>query len=809
MKKVRRIFFRTLGTWVALSQLLASSRFQTPAAQAATAPPSAAQTQSTPTTDQAADSGWPREFTSGDKQITIYQPQVESWKNNQIQERAAVSVQTSASAEPTFGVIWMTARTEVDKSTRLVALEDLKITKVNFPSKPGTQSEYVAIFQKEGPSVLRPVSLERLQASLAVTKAEGRTEAETPQLRHTPPKIIYSSSPAALVLIDGEPALRESGTENIQRVVNTRYLILFDTVHGKAYLWLGDRWLESSSAEGPFAPPKDVMPSVLTSLNQAKEAAASQKLVDLLDDPDSGVMQALKKGTVPTLYVSTTPAELIQTQGPPQMEPVAQTPILYVKNTANDIFLDTKDQDYYVLISGRWYRAPSLTGEGSQWMYVPQKSLPREFAKIPESHPRGDVLASVKGTPQAQEAAISNQIPQTATIDRNQASADIQYDGGPQFQPIQGTPLQYAVNSAVPVIEVDPNTYYSVQNGIWFASTGPSGPWVAATQVPSVIYTIPPSSPLYYVTYVYVYGHTPRYVYTGYLPGYLGSYVTTDGMVVYGTGYYYTPWIGSVWYGPPVTYGFGITWGFGFGWGFSYGFYGGYFGGPLCRPWWGPWGYGAAHGWGWARPGYLGPVARGPGYHAININRTNIYRTWNTNVVRNSVGRGTTEGRPATFNNQARNNGFSGAGRPGGNAGRNNIYADHQGNVYRQTGQGWQRYGGNGWNNVKPPSSVANTNRNTGGGGENYRSAPSSGYSAQSRGYSASTSQAPTRELGQESMARQTGEARATAPSTSSQHSYSYGGEERGGGYSGGGGSMGGGGHAASGHGGGGGGHGR
>ena len=60
--------------------------------------------------------------------------------------------------------------------------------------------------------------------------------------------------------------------------------------------------------------------------------------------------------------------------------------------------------------------------------------------------------------------------------------------------------------------------------------------------VPDVIYTIPPSSPLYYVTYAKVYGSTPEVVYLGYTPGYYGTVVSKDTTtVVYGTGYYYPP----------------------------------------------------------------------------------------------------------------------------------------------------------------------------------------------------------------------------------------------------------------------------
>ena len=64
-------------------------------------------------------------------------------------------------------------------------------------------------------------------------------------------------------------------------------------------------------------------------------------------------------------------------------------------------------------------------------------------------------------------------------------------------------------------------------------ATGPRGPWAVAASVPAVIYAIPPSSPVHYVTYVRVYAATPQVVYVGYTPGYTGTIVSVDGVVVY------------------------------------------------------------------------------------------------------------------------------------------------------------------------------------------------------------------------------------------------------------------------------------
>jgi hypothetical protein len=140
--------------------------------------------------------------------------------------------------------------------------------------------------------------------------------------------------------------------------------------------------------------------------------------------------------------------------------------------------------------------------------------------------------------------------------------------------------------------------WYGVENGVWFTASSAQGPWVVATSIPAAIYSIPPSSPLYYVTYVKIYDATPQYVAVGYTPGYMGTVVTTDGVVVYGTGYNYVPYIGTtVWYPPPLTYGYAAnpTWTPWTGWAFGLGFgwaMGAAWGSGCC------WGYAAAPYWG-------------------------------------------------------------------------------------------------------------------------------------------------------------------------------------------------------------------
>ena len=155
-----------------------------------------------------------------------------------------------------------------------------------------------------------------------------------------------------------------------------------------------------------------------------------------MEEPGEEIEAVLAEGKAPEIIVSTTPAELLVTQGKPQMKPIGGTNLLYVENTSGDMFLDLDDQSYYVALTGRWYRSKSL--EKGPWTFVEGDDLPKDFAKIATSNPKANVLATVPGTPAAQEAVIANSIPQTAEVNREEAKYEAQYDGEPRFDAVPG-----------------------------------------------------------------------------------------------------------------------------------------------------------------------------------------------------------------------------------------------------------------------------------------------------------------------------------------------------------------------------------
>ena len=78
------------------------------------------------------------------------------------------------------------------------------------------------------------------------------------------------------------------------------------------------------------------------------------------------------------------------------------------------------------------------------------------------------MLASVPGTDQAIEAVMLAQIPQTARVNKKEIKApDVAFQGDPQFQKIDTTTVERAVNTDKDIFKVD-ELYYLCYQGVWF-----------------------------------------------------------------------------------------------------------------------------------------------------------------------------------------------------------------------------------------------------------------------------------------------------------------------------------------------------
>ena len=166
---------------------------------------------------------WPRVVDLTNGQVLVYQPQVNKWEGNQIDFRAALAIKVTGAKDETFGVIFATARTQVDKVARTVVFENMKISKIDFPTLPNRGAAYAPELQKEFGAKIRTIALDRLQSSLAIAGVKPPTV----EVQNNPPQVLVSYSPAILVPIDGAPVLKPvPNHDRYQRVINTRALIV-------------------------------------------------------------------------------------------------------------------------------------------------------------------------------------------------------------------------------------------------------------------------------------------------------------------------------------------------------------------------------------------------------------------------------------------------------------------------------------------------------------------------------------------------------------------------------------------------------
>jgi hypothetical protein len=670
----------------------------------------------------AQDPGWPREKTNAGGTLIYYQPQLDEWKDfRRLQARMAVSIKPST-GQPTVGVIYLRASTDANPDTRNVVISNVEITSTRFPSLDAggaaAMDQLVRTFLP--PTTVMNVSLDRLMAELEIGKPES---APSVALNNNPPKIFVNYGSAMLLLVEGDPVLAPIEKTKLEFLVNTNWDVFLDKSYSQYYLLNDKQWLTAASLEGPWTATTQ-LPKDLSKLPGQPNWENVKKAIP----PASSAGSA-----VPKVFYSNTPAEIITFQGQPKYAPIPNTRLVYATNTESDVFVHSEEKQYYYLVAGRWFRAKNLEGP---WSYA-TADLPADFARIPPNSARARVLVSVPGTDEAKDAVLMAQVPTTVIVDHAQAEAQVKvaYDGDPQFKPIESTDLAYASNTQEKIIKVG-DLYYLCFQGVWFLSTSPTGPWKTAESVPKEIYTIPPSSPVYNVTYVTQTTTSSGETEASSTAGYLGMFiigVAVGSTVCYGSGYYYPPYY---YYGPypypiyrpyPVTYGVGAYYNphngaYGYARG-AYGPYGGVAGAAWYNPSTGT--YGRAAG----ACGVYGCAGAGRAYnpytgaYAATRQGSNAYSQWGSSVVTKgnkwaqtghyTDSRGTVAGARTSEGGRV----LAGRGQNGsgfvGQSGGGDIYAGKDGNVYRKTDNGWQEYGNAGWNPVDTSGAKAKAQQQT------------------------------------------------------------------------------------------------
>jgi hypothetical protein len=667
----------------------------------------------------AQDPGWPRQLTNNGSILVLYTPQVEDWPNyTTLNFRMAFSF-TPYQQKEIVGVVYITSSTTVDTYTRMATIFNMSVSDVHFPSLDEAGAATMGQKVREFLDVTKTVTISMDRIVAATPKKEKPSGALN--LKNDPPTIYVSNTPAILLQLQGEAAVTDASKGGMKYVFNANWPLFQDPKTNLYYLFDDKEWQTSQHLQGPWTY-TNKLPKTLTGL--AKDENWTKVLKGSFPAP-------AKTGTMPMVFYSTSPAEIMLFQGVPTMKPVPGTSLTYASNTSSYLLFSDQTSLYYFLTSGRWFSAPSLNGP---WVYA-TPNLPADFANIPESSPVAAVLSAIPGTDQAADAVMIAQIPTKVDVDPKAVPpVTISYSGEPKFIAIDGTSLSYAQNTTNKVIMISSNSYYACINALWYVSSTPQGPWVVATSIPQAIYTIPSSSPVYNVTYVTQTVTSTGTVQASYTAGYMGAFIVGVGVgviIASGTGWYAPPYYYYPPVGFPVCYGGMYTYG-------AYAYHPYPYGGVTYRASYnsstgtyarsatayGPYGSASV---GQAYNPYTGTAARGgsvstpygtrsaaqaynpyTGASAATRQGSGANGQAGTSVYNNGHGTATQTAHATNDNGQtvagARNtNGGKAIAGTGPNSSggvaksaNGDMYASKDGNVYKNTGDGWNKYGGNG-----------------------------------------------------------------------------------------------------------------
>ncbi len=357
------------------TQATAPPKTATPAAAASkTAAPAAA---------REIDGGWPRDYvTASGGAVRVFQPQVASWDG---QRRMVAYAAVSYTAEECDE-----ARTRHGQDSKrkrrwpstsgssISAKRQAHRVALPRPAERATQ-EVVAAIQPTVPQAALVIALDRVLARLDKSQIMPKN---VEGVKADPPAIFYSTSPAMLVNLDGEPVWspikkndlgsRSTRTGTCSSTDPARRSISGTATAGSARPTIKGPWKAAGKLPGSFTQlPAD------DNWKDVKAALPGQPLA-----------------APPKVFVSTTPAEMILLTGAPNYLAVTGTQLLWVSQH-RERRLPARQGRPGVLPRVR--PLVQFAGFTGPWTFA-TPTLPEDFKKIPLSHERSRVLASVPGT---------------------------------------------------------------------------------------------------------------------------------------------------------------------------------------------------------------------------------------------------------------------------------------------------------------------------------------------------------------------------------------------------------------------------
>ncbi len=235
----------------------------------------------------------------------------------------------------------------------------------------------------ELPPAFRKIPAEGEFASIASVVA-------TPPKAGAAPAVITTFKPAEIVVLDGKPQGREiAGTGGLESIVNTESPLF--RLDGTYYLLVSGRWFSTKDlARGPwnFTMP---LPDAFARIPEGDEEADVRASVPGTLEARRAVLEAelpetktVKAGASPDIAVA-------YAGGEAKFEPIPQTQVARAVNTGNDII--QYGDKYYLCYEGMWYVADKPTGP---WAVT--ADVPAAVYQIPPSSPAYPVTQVIVNT---------------------------------------------------------------------------------------------------------------------------------------------------------------------------------------------------------------------------------------------------------------------------------------------------------------------------------------------------------------------------------------------------------------------------
>ena len=161
---------------------------------------------------------WPVALDATEGLIELYQPQPECMERDTLSARAVVSLTRPGAAAPLFGAVWFTAQVATDLDARTATIRKVTVGDVCLPGPMSAmQQEFALAIGKRLSTAEVTYPLDELTATLDTGHLE---QVETNRIRTAPPRILFSTTPATLISVNGPPRLQPvEGRPGVARVV--------------------------------------------------------------------------------------------------------------------------------------------------------------------------------------------------------------------------------------------------------------------------------------------------------------------------------------------------------------------------------------------------------------------------------------------------------------------------------------------------------------------------------------------------------------------------------------------------------------